>query len=423
MSARIFNINKGVQGYYIENNRFNTTLLTYNFYIPLNKEDMAINSLMPYILTSCSEKYRDYIALNRQLLQLYGADLSCSVSKCGDCMHIKMGISVINNEFSLDDRKPVTDANELLGELIFAPAISENGFYDDDVEREKLKTVERIEGEINNKRSFARTRLFEEMFASQPYGKFIYGRVEEVNAITGAQLLAAWKKLLETAFVRIILVGNCSPDEVFGSAEKYFSKINREKVTTASDITVLLEAQEVNRVTDYMEITQGKLAMGFTSQLHGDIKTASALSLFADIFGGGPYSKLFANVREKQSLCYYCSAAARRSKGFVMVESGVEKENAQKTVDAVLKELKEMQKGNFDESVISAAKKSVSDALSAYNDHASAIDGWYSRDLFSDVTPEEAIEILNAVTKEEIIKAAKGVKLHTVYMLLPKEDK
>ena len=135
---------------------------------------MAINSLLPYLLTSCSNKYKDYIALNRRLLELYGADLSCSVSKCGDCMHVKIGINVINNEFSLDEGKPVTEAAELLSELIFSPAVSDGRFSSDDLERERLKTIERIEGEINNKRSFAKTRLLEEMFTPDPYGKFIY---------------------------------------------------------------------------------------------------------------------------------------------------------------------------------------------------------------------------------------------------------
>ncbi len=382
---------------------------------------MAKNALLPYILTSCCNKYRDYIALNRRLLELYGADLSCSVTKCGDCLHIKMGINVINNEFSLDEQKPVTEAAKLLNELIFAPAVSENSFFDDDIQREKRKTVERIEGEINNKRAFARTALFEEMFGDDPYGKFIYGEVDEVNAVTGEQLVAAWKSLLQTAAVRIILVGNCSPDEVFGSAQNLFLKINRENITDTKSIALLPETADARKIVRRMDITQGKLAMGFTSQMHGDLKTAAALSLFADIFGGGPYSKLFTNVREKQSLCYYCSASARRSKGFVLVESGVEEENAEKTVNAVLKELADMQKGEFDDAVVVASKKSITDSLSGYNDHASAIEGWYSRELLGNLSPEEAKEIINAVTREDIINAALGVKLHTVYMLLPQE--
>jgi predicted Zn-dependent peptidase len=206
------------------------------------------------------------------------------------------------------------------------------------------------------------------------------------------------------------------------AAKSFFSNGGRENSVDIKEIVPLPETDTPRKVIQRMEVTQGKLAMGFTSEMHGDLKTASALSLFADIFGGGPYSKLFTNVREKQSLCYYCSAGARRSKGLVLVDSGVEEKNAEKTLEAVLKELSDMQNGNFDDSVILASKKSITDSLSGYNDHASAIEGWYSRELFGDLSPEEAKEIINSVTREDIIKAARGVKLHTVYMLLPREE-
>ena len=152
MSVTVFDIANGVQGYYIKNNRFNTTLISYNFYIPLNAENMAKNALLPYLLTSCSKEYPDYINLNLRLLELYGADLFCSATKCGDCFHIKMGISVINNNLSFDTSLPVNEAAELLSGLIFNPALEQGSFKPFDTEREKRKTIERIEGEINNKK-------------------------------------------------------------------------------------------------------------------------------------------------------------------------------------------------------------------------------------------------------------------------------
>ncbi len=421
MSVNKIELANGVEGYYIENTRFNTTLVTYNFYLPLCAENMATSSLLPFLLTSCSEEFRDYIELNIKLLELYGADLSCSVSKCGDCFHVKIGISVISNRFAFDNDLPVNRAAELISGLLFAPAVKTGRFYTEDVNREKRKTVERIEGEINNKRAFARTRLFEEMFGDDPYGKFIYGSVAEVQKITEAELYVAWQKLISTAYVRINVIGEEYPSEVFSLAQKYFGKINRKNVADVFGVKILPPAGEVRVVTERKNITQGKLALGFTSELRGGIKTAAALSLFADIFGGGPYSKLFSNVREKQSLCYYCSAAARRAKGFLTVESGVEEKNADKTIEAVLAEFDDMKKGNFDDDVIEASKKSIIDSLYSYYDNATAIDVWYSREIGEDVSPAEAADIISKLTREDIIKAANAVKLHTVYKLLPKE--
>ena len=103
MPVEMIRIAPGAQGCFIKNDRFNTTLISYNFYLPLDAENMAANALLPYMLTSCSAEYRDYIDLNIKLLGLYGADLACSVSKCGDCLHVRLSIGVINNEYSFDD--------------------------------------------------------------------------------------------------------------------------------------------------------------------------------------------------------------------------------------------------------------------------------------------------------------------------------
>ena len=421
MSVCIENLAKGVQGYYIQNNRFNTTLLTYNFYIPLESENMAANALLPYLLTSCSDRYRDFIDLNVRLLELYGADLSCSAIKCGDYFRIKFGISVINSELSFDGTDPVSDAAELINGLLFAPAVKDGRFYDNDLAREKRKTIERIEGEINNKRSFARTRLMEEMFGNDPYGKFSYGTVEEVEAIDSAQLHEMWRKLLSTAYLRVVVVGKEYPKKVFEQAKESFSGIMRDDVVGMDRFVAIPEADEVKTVTERIDVNQGKLAMGFTAGMHGNLKTTAALSLFTDMFGGGPYSKLFENVREKQSLCYYCSASSRRSKGFITVESGVEEANADKTISAVLKELSDMQNGCFEDKLIDAAKKSIIDSLQGCNDSATAMDQWYTRELGDFISFEEAAEIISKITRDEIIEAAKGVKLHTVYKLLPME--
>ncbi len=419
MSVKIFDIAQGVQGYYIENKRFNTTLLTYNFYVPLNAESMATYSLLPYLLTSCSEQFRDYIDLNIRLLELYGADLSCSATKCGDCFHIKIGISVINDELSFDETKPVSAAAELISGLLFAPAVDGKSFYDIDIDREKCKTIERIEGEINNKRAFARTRLLAEMFGEDPYGKFSYGTVEEVKSITGEELYTLWRKMLETAAVRINVVGRSLPAEVFDCAKELFSNINRHSITDTTRFIKLPECETVKDVTERFGVTQGKLAMGFTSELHGSIKDSAALTLCTDIFGGGPYSKLFENVREKQSLCYYCSASSRRSKGFITVESGIEEQNADKVIAAVINELEDIKNGSFDDITLQSSKKAIIDSLLGYYDNASALDIWYSREINDLYTPEQAADIILKVTREDVIAAAKGIKLHTVYRLLP----
>lgn len=420
MSVKVFDIANGVQGLFVETKHHNTTLISYNFYLPLNGENMAEFALLPYLLTSCSKEYEEFTKLNLRLFELYGADLSCSVSKSGDYMHIKISINTINDELSYDKSKPVSEAAELITKLIFEPSVNGEVFKENDVSREKRKTVERIEGEINNKRSFARSRLLKYMFGDDPYGKFIYGTAEEVEKLDGKELYKTWKALLQTAIVRINVVGKSIPEGLFDDVKKRFSGLKREKISDKSRCVKLEEAEQAEDITERFDVSQGKIVMGFSSKLRGSIEDAAALTLCGDIFGGGPYSKLFENVREKQSLCYYCSAASRRVKGFLLVDSGIEEENAERLVAAVLEQLEDIKEGKFDDSLIEASKKAIIDSLDGCYDSVAALDGWHSKELGEMCSPKEAAEIINRVTREDIINAANGLKLHTVYRLLPK---
>ena len=168
-----------------------------------------------------------------------------------------------------------------------------------------------------------------------------------------------------------------------------------------------------------MDITQGKLVLGFSSELYG--VGAYALNVATDIFGGGPYSALFENVREKMSLCYYCSAGPNKLKGYVMVDSGVESQNADKAEKEILNQLENIKKGDFTDFAFEASIKNLTSSLDSYYDSLFALDSWYSTNVFSDKleTPESVKEKIKAITKQDVISAINGVKLHTVYRLLP----
>ncbi len=409
---------------FIESRRFNTTFISFHFYLPLSSETLAEDALLPYLLTSCCDKYKNYIDLNLKLLKLYGAELSCSVGKSGDYIHSKIGIRVIDSAFALEDEDTVAEAAKLLLSVVFEPSLSGDSFVGEDVEREKRKTLERIENEINNKRSYARTRHTQLMFADDPFGKFIYGTAEEVKKIDGKAMYNAWQRLLTKSSITLNIVSKKLPCGIFDEVSKRLAAYDRSGAVSDNLSKTLPEREAPQVFREEMDITQGKLVMGFSSKVSGSLDKALSLLLFADIFGGGPYSRLFENVREKQSLCYYCSAAQRRSKGYLIVDSGVEAENSEKAKSAILAELSAIQSGEIEDRRLAASKRSVIDSLSSYNDSASALDSWYTRDVMCDAldTPEAAVSMIKSVAKEEIIEAAKGIKLHTVFELMPKKE-
>lgn len=418
----LFSLGNGIEGLYIENRRFNTTVVSFNFYMPLKFETISENALLIYILSSCSKEYDSFRKLNTALSLLYGASLNVSVNRAGDNQLIKLSVSVIDDEYTLCGESVVLKAVNLLQSLIFEPRIADNLFFPDDIERERRKINEHILAEINDKRKFAHNRLYEEMFKGKPYGIRPYGTTESVNKVTAEDLYNAWLRLLKTAHIRVNVVSKKLPEDIFESISGNFAAIKREPYTDYANCEILLPAKEVGYYKDTFQVAQGKLVMGFSSETFG--AEAYDLYIAADIFGGGPYSKLFENVREKMSLCYYCSALPVMNKGFLFVSSGVEKDNAEKAKTAILEQLESVKAGDFSDFTFEASIKNTICDLQSANDSLAGLDNWYASRIFTDEikSPEEIIELIKKITREDVIKAANGIKLHTVYELMPIEN-
>ncbi len=425
MLPEITSLGEGIVGQFIKNDRFNTTLISFNFYLPLKKETVAENALLPFVLTTCSEKYPDFSKLNYKLTRLYGAELISSCEKVGDYQLLKMAISVINDKYTIDKEDLTAQACELLCDLIFKPKAENGEFALEDTEREKRKAIEHIKGELNEKRLYAKRRLVEEMFKGEAYGISKCGTVEQVEAITGKSLYTAWENMLKSGYVRINVVSSALPRGLFESISQSFERINREKVTDCKVNTPLAPVKSVRTVTENMDITQGKLVLGFTSDISGADRETLALTLMCDIFGGGPYSRLFNNVREKLSLCYYCAVGLVKIKGFLTVDCGIDSKNEEKTIKAITDQLFIMKKGMFTDFEFESAVKSTKDSLKTYYDSQAMLDMWYSLKIFEEnpPSPEELSQLISKVTKEEICEAAKGIELHTIYSLKPCEVK
>ncbi|MBR3969124.1 MAG: insulinase family protein [Clostridia bacterium] len=421
MSAKITQLSNGVEGVFIKNQRFNTTLISFNFYVPLKKETVADNALLPFIMTSCSKSFPDFSALNFKLAKLYGANLSSSAEKVGDYQLLKIAISVIDDRFSLDNESLCDSAVELLTQLIFEPKVENGAFCEEDLAREKRKAIEHIRGDLAQKRTYAKKRLIEEMYKDEAYGVPKCGTEEQVEKITGESLYAAWVNLLSSAFLRVNVISRAMPQGLFDKISEKFNAIERKDIPDCTKSCPTAPASKVNTVIENMDIAQGKLCMGFSSELYGDDQKTAALTVMCDIFGGGPYSRLFANVREKMSLCYYCASSSVKSKGLITVDSGVEKENATKAEREILNQLDIIKQNLFTDEEFQSSIKSITDSFKSYNDSQGLLDAWYSLKIVKNklLSPEEASEMISNVTRNDVVYAARGVKLHTVYKLLP----
>lgn len=410
-------IYEGVVFNSISVNRFKTMKLAVNIFQPLNAETAAVNALLCYMLVRCCKKYPDFTTLSKKLGSLYGAELNGSVSKMGDMQCLNISVSGLDDRYALDGECVSEQLGELLCEVLFNPKV-ENGCFDEaDMLQEKRQLLDMIDSEFNDKRTYASQRLIEIMCADELYGVNRCGTKEQINALTTADVYNAWRDMLKNAHFEFTYVGGSNPQKAINIIDNPFKEISRTPIELSNDVVYTVPKE--NEVIEEMDVAQSKLEIGIRTACAEPEKEAVATRVMCAILGGTATSKLFTNVREKKSLCYYCLSRFYRLKGIMVIESGVETDNIEAAKSAILNEIEEMKKGNISEFEINSAKLAIVNSFRSIVDTVTGITSWYSTQLMdaSVDTPEQAAAKINAVTKDEIIAAANKLQLDTVYVL------
>ena len=404
----------------ISDNRFKTMKLTVNIFQPLSDETAAVNALLCYMLVRCCRKYPDFTTLSKKLGSLYGAELNGSVSKMGDMQCLNISVSGLDDRYAIGGESISEQLGELLCEVLFNPKAEDGEFDEDDMLQEKRQLLDMIDSEFNDKRTYASQRLIEIMCADELYGVSRCGTKEQIEVLTTADVYNAWQDMLKNAHFEFTFVGDSSPDKAVEIINNSFKEINRTPIELSND--VVYTVFDENDFTEEMDVAQSKLEIGFRTSCAEPEKEATATRLMCAILGGTATSKLFTNVREKKSLCYYCMSRFYRLKGIMVIESGVETVNIEAAKSAILNEVEELKKGNITDFEIASAKLAIVNSFRSIVDTVTGIASWYSTQLMdaSVDTPEQAAEKINAVTKDEIIEAANKLQLDTVYVLKSK---
>ncbi|MDR1892386.1 MAG: insulinase family protein, partial [Oscillospiraceae bacterium] len=310
-----------------------------------------------------------------------------------------------------------------LCDLIFDPPQNNAGFLPEHVTAQQRLFIELIEGEINDKRRYAISRCESVMCAEEPYGIPKYGSAEDARALTPESLTHAWKKVINTARFRVNVLGQSDPALIFEQFRQALPQ-NRREPESIENTVIRKAGEKVKHVTEKLDIAQGKLCIGFRAGVAQNEPQYAATRVMTDIFGGGPYSKLFQNVREKLSLCYYCAARYNMQKGIILADSGVEFHNFDSARHEIFAQLESLRQGEFTGEEIDASKLSLINSAKSISDSASDLDKWYLDRIFFDdpPSPEEFAAEINAVKKDEITEAANKVTPDTVYSLIGLEN-
>ena len=419
----IINRRKIADGVYfssITDKRYKKNLISVAFSTQLSEDTATENVIVPVLLTKCNSKLPTYKAFNNKMSRLYASGIGGTAGRQYDLQTISFGAYYLDDIYALSGEKMTGIMTDILIDCLTSP-VTENGVFSEKfVELEKKTVIDNIETAINDKRSYAIERAMKTICKGEPASVCSYGTVEKAKLITPDSAYKAYRRMLETMPCEIICTG-CSDFD--GVAEKFaaaFEKVGRHDIenTTIALSPVKTQTEEV---TERLTVNQSKLVLGFKSHSDDD----AALVLLQKIFGGTTSSKLFRNVREKMSLCYSCSAARNDLKGIMLVNSGVENENIEKTKEAVIDQLEEIKNGNFTNEDINFAEMAIKNDFKSVADSAGNVSNWYFDCIRKNdiVTPEEKLGRYLGVSKERIIAAAKSMVLDSVYVLTGNENR
>lgn len=405
--------------------KFKTGLLSATLTVPLRREDATAGALIPEVLYRGSRSCPDMERLSAATDALYGASLGTGVRQRGESQCISFLCSVIDDRYALDGSAVLEPAAGLMGEVLLDPAAENGVFRRDYVKGEGANLADRIRARVNDKRSWSIFRLVQEMCAGEAYAVDKLGDAEEALSVSPEGLWADYQALLGRAKVTFYYGGSAQPERVEETVRRAFAPLIRGRNAPVACAVPREPSGPVRTVTDEMDVTQGKLAMGFrTGGVTMDSPDYPALLVCNALYGGSANSRLFLNVREKMSLCYYASSLIDKLKGLLVVSSGVEFGDFDQAQEAILAQLDELRAGRFTDEERNAAIRTVVNGLRGRLDSQGQMEDDCVTKLICGVRPDDGAELIRAVervTAEDIAQAAQRIRLDTVYRLTGKE--
>ena len=397
--------------------RFKQGCLSFQLVRQMRSEEAHLNALLPAVLLRATKAHPDLRSITEHLDELYGASVSTLVRWVGDYQTVGLYCGFMDDRFALPGEQVLSGMTGFLEELLLESPTEEGGFLPEIVESEKKNLIATIESELNDKRAYAMGRLMKIMCPGDSFGLPRLGEKEQVAAITPRELYDHYRKALKESPVQIFYVGSAESGEIARLLQPLAEKLGERYVNLPAQTPFL--GASGDHVSEAMDVSQGKLCMGFTAGITNRDPEFPAMQLFNTVFGAGMTSKLFMNVREKLSLCYSVGSGYYGSQGIVTVAAGIDFDKEQQTREEILRQLDACKAGRITREELTAAKEALLSSLRATHDSPGAIEGYYATAALSGMglTPEAYMAALEAVDISQVVEAAKAVTLHSTYFL------
>ena len=395
--------------------KFNRCRITIHLRFPARRESATDAAVLALVLERGYAACPDMTALSRRLAELYGADLGVDLSNAGTDRVLSADICGIKDAYALAGEN-LTDAYaDIVFGTIFDPYLVDGVFDAEAVRIETETQARRLEAEFNSKRLYCVRQARRKFFGNSPAGIELGGYPAELVHVTPASLKAEYDRILSSATIDVMVQG----------ADPLLQKLQgiaRDPQPFAPPMGMPATAVQQYR-EEIPGLTQAKLCMLFTAGENADPPSVSILRVAMSVLGGSATSRLFRNVREKQSLCYYCGSAAQRATGVMMIDSGVEPGREAQAEAAILAEWEALKNGPITQEEVNDCRRGLLSGMDALGDSLAALESWY----YGQITrgeplypPEYGKVLTSAVSLDEVRQTLQSYSYSVCYAVTAK---
>lgn len=414
-------IKKGIKLHLIKTDKFKTNLVSVFLTTPLNKNTVTQNALIPAVLRRGCSKIQTQSEIDKILEEMYGASFDCGIDKIGDNQVIKFYLESINNKYIPKGEDNLEKSLNLIFDIVFNPLVENHSFKKEYIQSEKNNLKQIIEGRKDSKAKYALERCIEEMYGEESYSLYKYGKTEALRDINESNLIEQYIKLIKNCKIDIYISGDVDEDVKEKIIENDNIRNLKERIPEYIENNIDIRKKEKikeKQIEEKMDVTQGKLIIGLDI-LNENINDKYTALVYNAILGGTPNSKMFQNVREKESLAYTASSSYLRQKANIFIRCGIEIENFEKATKLIKEQIDDMEKGKFTEEDINQAKVNIISTIKMLpEEQDTELVYYFSQELSGyEMGYQEYINKINSVTMKDIVNLAKRIQINTIYFL------
>lgn len=400
----------------IKTNKFKTINMSIIFRDKIKKEDITIRNFLSDILVYSNNKYKKRKQMKQKQQDLYSVGLSTKTYRLGNYYNNEFNLNFLDEKYS--EEGMFEQSIEFLSDIIFNPNITNKSFDKTSFEIIKENTKKQIESIKENTSKYSMIRLLENMDKNMPYAYHSFGYMEDLEKITPESLYEYYLGFINKNMIDIFIIGNID----FNQTENIIKEKFKFRTFKTKPIDTIIKHKKIRKtikkLVEEEKIAQSKLAIGCKIGDITEFERNYVLTLYNIILGGGSNSKLFEDIREKNSLCYNVYSSPYKLDSILLIGAGIARKNADKTIRLVKKNLKDMEKGLFDEESIKKAQNKYISSVNSIEEYPlMLISSYYAMELLGTDEPEERKKQIMKVTYEDIKNLAKKISIDTVYLL------